>query len=58
MTLFDCATPRLFALPPGVDFATAFARGLRLLRASRGTESARGFFFMLEHLPCKSRWPP
>jgi double-strand break repair protein AddB len=29
MTLFDGPAPRLFALPPGADFAEAFAQGLR-----------------------------
>jgi inactivated superfamily I helicase len=28
MSLFDSPAPRLFALPPGADFADAFARGL------------------------------
>jgi len=28
MSVFDSPGPRLFALPPGVDFAEAFARGL------------------------------
>lgn len=36
--LFDAAGPRLFAMPPGVDFATALVAGLRKEYANRPPE--------------------
>ena len=39
MTLFATPAPRLFALPPGADFAAQFARGLRNRMGSAAPEA-------------------
>jgi double-strand break repair protein AddB len=41
MSLFDSPAPRLFALPPGIDFADAFAAGLRARVGAEPPEARR-----------------